>query len=333
MMHPLPPEADTPAMDARRVFSLVGLSVLALTAGMNLAALLWSALVGWLLPQHADAAWMPWVSSLLPLYGVGLPCMLLTLRVLPAAPHNATYPTPDGLAEKPRLGVFEWLMLLALALGLMNAGGMVGNLLMEGLSALTGYDYQSSLAQAVSASSPWITALAVCVCAPIGEEFIFRKLLIDRTRRFGDTPAILLSGLIFALIHGNLFQFFYAFLVGAILAYVYTRTGKLWPSVVMHALINLMGGVVVPELSALLPADLAGLTAGQTALAAALLAWQYGTILLAGVLLPILWKRRALSRGEMPDGQSPLPDAFGNLGMGACLITLLALLTVNLLPL
>lgn len=333
MKHSLISEADTSSVEVRRVFSLVGLSVLALTAGMNLAALLWSALVGWLLPQYADAAWMPWVSSLLPLYGVGLPCMLLTLRATPAAPHNATYPTPDGLTEKPRLACSEWLMLLALALGFMNAGGMLGNLLMEGMSALTGYDYANSLAQTVSASSPWITALALCVCAPIGEEFIFRKLLIDRTRRFGDAPAMLLSGLIFALIHGNLFQFFYAFLVGVILAYVYTRTGKLWTSVLMHALVNFLGGVVIPELTALLPADLLGLTTGQTVLAAVLLAWQYGTVLLAGVLLPILWKRRVLSRGEMPDGQSPLPDAFGNLGMGACLLTLLALLMINLLPL
>ena len=69
-------------------------------------------------------------------------------------------------------------------------------------------------------------------------------------------PSILLSGLLFGLFHGNLFQFFYAAAVGMILAYVYTRTGRYLWCVAMHAIINLMGSIVIPALAALLPADL-----------------------------------------------------------------------------
>ena len=42
----------------------------------------------------------------------------------------------------------------------------------------------------------------------------------------------------------NLFQFFYAFLLGLMFGYVYTRTSKLRYSTAMHMIINFNGGVL-----------------------------------------------------------------------------------------
>lgn len=329
MNHPMQETAHPIDGEIRRVFSRVGLSVLAFTSGTMLASILWSELSGWLLSDYANAAWMPWASSLIPLYGVGVPAMWLSLRALPVTPHNATV---NG-ADKPRFRLSLWLLLLILCMGLMHAGGLVGTFLMEGLSSLLHYDYVSGLEESVSASTPWITLLAACVIAPIGEEFAFRKLIIDRTRRFGDMPAILISALVFALVHGNLFQFFYAFLVGLVLAYVYTRTGNMWISVAMHAAINLIGSVILPELVALLPTDLAAYTTGHWVLLVALYVWQYGLIFLAGVILMLRRDRAVLSRGEILEDCNPLPPAFGNVGMWLGLLTLVGILLVNLLPL
>jgi hypothetical protein len=80
--------------------------------------------------------------------------------------------------------------------------------------------------------------------APIFEELIFRKFLIDRTYKYGERNAIILSGLMFGLFHTNLGQFFYAFIIGAIFAWVYIRTGNILYSMSMHLLINLLGGTV-----------------------------------------------------------------------------------------
>ena len=86
--------------------------------------------------------------------------------------------------------------------------------------------------------------LLTCVCAPIFEEWIFRKEIIDRTRKYGEKTAIVVSALCFGLFHGNVRQFFYAFGLGLILGYMYVRTSKLWYSMLMHALVNLNGGVI-----------------------------------------------------------------------------------------
>ena len=81
------------------------------------------------------------------------------------------------------------------------------------------------------------------ILGPIFEEWMFRKQLIDHTRKYGEKTAILLSGLAFGLFHMNLFQFFYAFLLGVMFGYIYMRTSKLRYSTAMHMIINFNGAV------------------------------------------------------------------------------------------
>ena len=78
----------------------------------------------------------------------------------------------------------------------------------------------------------------VALIAPVIEELIFRKLMLDRIRNYGETTAIVFSAFCFGLYHGNLTQFLYAFSVGLFLGYVYCRTGKVLITIVMHALLN-----------------------------------------------------------------------------------------------
>ena len=77
---------------------------------------------------------------------------------------------------------------------------------------------------------------------------MFRKILIDRAIVFGDKTAILLSGLLFGLFHGNFYQVFYAFGVGCVLAYVYIRTGKIWYSISLHMAVNFFNGFLSASL-------------------------------------------------------------------------------------
>lgn len=52
------------------------------------------------------------------------------------------------------------------------------------------------------------------------------------------------SALAFGLFHMNFYQFFYAFGVGLILAYVYLRTRSLRYPVLIHMIINFLGSAV-----------------------------------------------------------------------------------------
>ena len=88
-----------------------------------------------------------------------------------------------------------------------------------------------------------ISILLVGIIGPIVEEIIFRKLLIDRIRPYGEKIAVFFPALIFALAHGSLYQFFYAFLIGSVLSYIYVKTGKIIYSTIIHCIINLVFGV------------------------------------------------------------------------------------------
>lgn len=315
----------------RRHFCWLGMAYLAMTAAftavayiMQYAALLWA-------PALLGTRWFPWAVSLLPLYGVGLPVLWLFLRRVPASPHNSEYALGGTVAEKPAFGPGQWCILLVISFGCMTAGGLAGNLIMAVLSELMQYDYAFALNSMVADTPVWFTFLCTCVCAPFGEELIFRKLLIDRTRRYGDLTAILLSGLLFGLFHGNLFQFFYAAAVGMVLAYVYTRSGSYLWCVAMHAAINFMGSVITPALTAHLPADLSSpLTPAARVIYIVLLLWQYGMLIAGIALFRRCYPRRKLSPGCA--GGAPIAEALANPGMLACMIIMLALVIVNLVP-
>ena len=79
--------------------------------------------------------------------------------------------------------------------------------------------------------------------APAAEELLFRRLLLRRLRPYGERFALVASALCFGLFHGNLNQFFYAFLLGLVLAELALSTGCLWQAVLL--LWGWLGGPVV----------------------------------------------------------------------------------------
>jgi membrane protease YdiL (CAAX protease family) len=330
----LPPAAD-PA-EARRTFSRIGLAYALLTLIPQVVAIAAQLLLMVLWPQALTTWWINWIFSLVPLYGVALPAMWLILKQIPAAPHNPDYAV-NRLAslEKPAFHFGHWMLLLIIAFGCMTAGGLVGNTTMSILSAIMDYDYANGLANMVDSSPAWVTVIGGCICGPLGEELLFRKLLIDRTRRYGDLPSILLSGILFGLFHGNLFQFFYATLVGMVFAYVYTRTGKYWWCFAMHAVLNLMGGVITPGLAGLLPEDLVSFTSPlQPFIYLFIVMWQYGMLIAGIVLFCVLLSKRKLSGGTEPlYRENAARVMVGNVGMILCLAVMILLIAINLWPL
>lgn len=76
------------------------------------------------------------------------------------------------------------------------------------------------------------------ILGPLMEELIFRKTIIDNFSKYGMGAAILVSSVTFGLFHGNVSQCFMAMALGAVFAYVYSLTGKIWYSVAMHIIVN-----------------------------------------------------------------------------------------------
>ena len=146
--------------------------------------------------------------------------------------------------KKSGLGVGRFIALIPIALFLMSIGSFIGDSLNSIISSLLNLNVSNSTIETIESMPLWLAALATMVCAPIVEEFIFRYTLVGTLGRFGNVFAILISSVAFGLFHGNLYQFFYAFLVGLVLGYVYVKCGRWWVCVLMHAIVNFFGGVL-----------------------------------------------------------------------------------------
>lgn len=81
--------------------------------------------------------------------------------------------------------------------------------------------------------------LFVAVIGPLVEEFVFRGVIYNGYRKAGGRiGAILLSSLLFGLMHMNLNQLVYAFVVGILLAVVVEAADSLWASALCHFIFN-----------------------------------------------------------------------------------------------
>jgi membrane protease YdiL (CAAX protease family) len=87
--------------------------------------------------------------------------------------------------------------------------------------------------------------LSVCVLAPITEEILFRGVLTGWFRRgtlkLEFWPAIMVSSALFGLAHyGYGYEPIPLFILALGLGYIHEKTGRLWPCIVVHGLLNLL---------------------------------------------------------------------------------------------
>ena len=246
---------------------------------------------------------------------------------------------------KKRISLGAWMLYLVVGFGVMYIGAYVSNYLMSIISAIVGYDYINALETIVGGGSLWVTAIFAVVIAPIGEELVFRKLLIDRTGKYGCFISALLSGLIFGLMHANLFQVVYATALGFILGYLYYTTGRIIYTIGIHAVINFVGSIV----SSLLTRGLEGLEMATLEgealveflaehalqLAGVLLysAFTYAAMI-AAIVLPIVFRKKL----KLQKGEIEIPSAkrgrviFLNTGMICMLLFYAFEMILSLIP-
>ena len=80
--------------------------------------------------------------------------------------------------------------------------------------------------------------IVMCVVPAFCEEFLFRGAILTNCLPFGRTNAILISALLFGLMHQNAEQILYAFLAGILLGVVYELTGSIWNCIFLHLFNN-----------------------------------------------------------------------------------------------
>ena len=285
---------------ARKCFSRVGLACAAffiVAAASQLAVSLFLQLF-W--KQIGEQTWT--FIAMLSMYPLAFPVSMLIMRTVPKGVPDRRYP----MSPLRFLGIF------VICIGAMFTGNCIGQALMAIVSLLTGRPIFNGVNETILGMDSWAVLLVAVILAPIVEETIFRKCFIDRLAPHGQLTAVLLSGGLFGLAHGNFYQFFYAFALGLIFAYVYLRTGRVRYTIALHMLVNFTGSIVPMALMKIVEEHVllgSFLAAGEMMLLC-------GSVVCAVILLVVcrrdIWFSK--SRRRIPAGRW-LSVIFGNVGM------------------
>lgn len=162
-------------------------------------------------------------------------------------------------------GIKEWLLLIPLAVCVDKIAEFINV-----VSQLFTRNEVSNHMIPLILQYPFPVALFVIAVTPaICEELVYRGVLFHNYRKTGLGIAVVLSGFLFGIMHMNLNQFSYGFVLGILLALVNEITGSVLPSVFLHLYINgrsvVMVHVIINQLRGLRERYVAAESAQDTA--------------------------------------------------------------------
>ncbi len=115
------------------------------------------------------------------------------------------------------------------------------DILLEGGLNLIGYTAESSVESATARSETISMFIYAGIVAPIAEELIYRGFVMRSLEKHGKMLAVVVSSILFAVMHANIPQGLFAFFVGLILGYTAIEYSIVW-SIALHILNNMVLG-------------------------------------------------------------------------------------------
>lgn len=154
-------------------------------------------------------------------------------------------PTNESLLKRcnfKKCSLKKILYISLFAMGFAMLNSIFINLVSEYFSS---YRMVSNALSAANTSIPQMVIIVIII--PIFEEIFFRGVIFSWLRKnFNIVFAIIVQALVFGIMHGNILQGIYAFVIGIILALMNMYTDSLYGNIVTHCLFNLFGSVLVP---------------------------------------------------------------------------------------
>ena len=141
------------------------------------------------------------------------------------------------LLDRPKSGI---LFVEALGIGCMAI--VVANVVTAGLVQFfegNGVTFDSYKPESPTSGYQlaWML-LSNAIVPALVEEFALRGVMLQSLRKYGDAFAVFASAILFGIMHGNMTQAPFAFLLGAVLAMLVIMTGSLWTSMAIHLINN-----------------------------------------------------------------------------------------------
>lgn len=133
-----------------------------------------------------------------------------------------------------KLDSLQWLLLIPLAFCIERIGQFV-NLLSQLFATNVVGEHMMDLILAYPLP---LTLLVIAVMPALCEEFIFRGILYQGYKKCSVSGAVILTAVLFGLMHMNMNQLSYAVVIGILFAAVNEVTGSILPSMLLHLYIN-----------------------------------------------------------------------------------------------
>lgn len=221
-------------MPIKKAFMILGFAFSLSLILLNVVQLVAVPLIRNYLPRIYESSYFIFGISTIPLMIISLPTVMAIASLIPTI--KSEYKSKISFGNFMKILVVSYI-----AMTIINMASLLINSL---ISQLTGTASVNPLEQVVYSGGIAPTIIFIVILSPIIEEIMFRYVIINKLRGYGSGVAIFASSFIFGLYHGNLFQMFYAFAVGVVLAAIYYKTGKLIYSIILHIAINLIGSVL-----------------------------------------------------------------------------------------
>ncbi len=166
-----------------------------------------------------------------------LPLILYHLLVRKDKPREKGYTRRELGLNK----VSYKIVLISIAIGfIIYFINIAISTLFSGLLGFMGYKnpFVSSGSGDYSIGTFFIQLFITAVLPGVCEEFLHRGMLIHGTKKGGYKKAILISSLLFGLIHFNINQFFFAVLLGVLLGFIVVVCKSILPAMIIHFMNN-----------------------------------------------------------------------------------------------
>ena len=110
-----------------------------------------------------------------------------------------------------------------------------------GIIYLFGYESISSSTISLKYSTLLKEFVLSCILPGICEEFLHRGIMLHANKKFNNTKfCLIISSILFGLMHLNIRQFFYATILGFLMGYVSLAADSIIPSMIIHFMNNFL---------------------------------------------------------------------------------------------
>lgn len=98
-----------------------------------------------------------------------------------------------------------------------------------------------------------LSLIATVIVPALVEEFACRGIILGSIKKYGEGFAIIVSSVMFGLMHSNFEQIPFAFLVGIVLGFITVKSGSIWLAVLVHGFNNFISVLYTYILSGIPP--------------------------------------------------------------------------------